>query len=396
MKVAIFSFREYEKAFFEAANHNLHQLDFFREPLTEDTVKKIDGFDAVCCFVTDTLNETVITQLKQKGIKLIAMRSAGYDQVDIQAANALNLPVVRVPSYSPESIAEFTIGMLLALSRKLLSAHDNVKRHNFALDYQIGFNLNKKTVGVIGTGKIGSLVAKLLLAFGCKVLAYDINPNTFCKSLGVQYVEITTLYQQADIITLHCPLTSATKHLINDAVLHKVQPHAIIINTGRGALIDTIALISALKTHRVAAVGLDVYEEESKLFFENRSNEIIEDDVFIRLQSFPNVFITGHQAYLTNEALTNISKTTIDNLTAFENNKIKNLVNKYSKPLQPQKSNYLQQRSYSTDVRTSYSMSPILPGMIVKLFHSKINANHSMFFNYPISQGVHFLKRLIR
>lgn len=326
VKVAIFSARTYEESFFSAANQGQHQFIFFSESLKEETVAQAQEFDAVCCFVVDVLSAVVLTQLKQRGVKLVALRSAGYDHVDLQAAKSLNLPIVRVPGYSPESIAEFTIGMILVLSRKLLNAYDNVRRHDFLLDHQIGFNINQKTVGIIGTGKIGSLVAKLLLAFGCKVLAYDINPNETCLLAGVQYVDLNTLYQSADIITLHCPLTATTKHLINEEVLHKIKPHAMIINTGRGALIDVVALIHAIKEHRVAAIGLDVYEWELDLFFRDHSNDIIEDDNFIRLQAFPNVLITGHQAYLTQEALTAIAKTTVDNLTAFEKGLIQNQV----------------------------------------------------------------------
>ncbi|MCH9644609.1 MAG: 2-hydroxyacid dehydrogenase [Gammaproteobacteria bacterium] len=326
MKIAVFSAHVYEEPFFLDANHGQHQLTFLNDTLTEKTVAQANGFDAVCCFVMDTLNKTVLTQLKQQGIKLIALRSAGYDHVDLLTAKNLNLTVVRVPSYSPASIAEFTLGMLLALSRKLINAHDRIQQHNFSLEGLIGFNLNGKTAGIIGTGKIGSQVAQLLLAFGCTVLAYDIEVNEACQSNGVTYVGLETLYEKSDIISLHCPSTPTTKHIINAETLKKLKPHVIIINTGRGDLVDTAALIDALEEQRIGAAGLDVYEHESGLFFEDHSNQKIKDDLFIRLQSFPNVFITGHQAYFTQEALTNIANTTIDNITSFEKDIIKNSV----------------------------------------------------------------------
>ncbi len=326
MKIAIFSAHDYEKPFFITANHAQYQLHFFSESLQQNNAHLAQGFDVVCCFVTDKLNAAVIDQLKQVGVKLIALRSAGFDHVDLAAAKRQNLPVVRVPSYSPAAIAEFTIAMILALDRKLLQAHAKVQRHDFSLAGQIGFNLGHKTVGLIGTGQIGGHVAKLLLAFGCKVLAYDIAPNLQFQSIGVAYVDLATLYQQADIISLHCPLTPATKYMINENALQQMQPDVMLINTGRGGLIDTRALIAALEHNKVGCVGLDVYEHEAGLFFIDHSNEGIKDEVFLRLQTFPNVFITSHQAYLTEEALTNIARITFENITAFAKQQLQNQV----------------------------------------------------------------------
>jgi len=318
MRVLTYSAKSYEIPYFQSFNNGQHDLQFTEAVLNQDTVSQAVGYEAVCCFVNDDLTRDVLSALKQHGIKLIALRSAGYDHVDLKAAGELNLTVVRVPSYSPHAIAEFTLGMILALVRKITRAHDQIRRHNFSLEGQLGFNLQGKTVGIIGTGKIGNVLAKILSGFDCKLIAYDPFPNEICQNLGVIYTTKEELFQISDIITLHCPLNPETYYLINNASLAQMKKGVVIINTGRGSLIDTVAAISALKIGIIGALGLDVYEHERELFFQDHSNDIIFDDEFIRLQSFPNVLITGHQAYFTKEALENIVKTTLDNITSFE------------------------------------------------------------------------------
>src|SRR3990167_4995467 len=318
MKVAFFSTKSYEIPFFEKANKNLHQLTFFNKQLNRDTIVDVAGFEAVCCFVTDLLNKALLTRLSECGIKLISLRSAGYDQVDLQAARDLKLTVVRVPAYSPHAVAEFTVAMILSLSRKLLRAHARIQQHNFSLEGQLGFNLNKKTIGIVGTGHIGTIVAKILKGFDCTLLAYYPSPNEICKNLGVTYTTKETLLQQSDIISLHCPFNAETRHFIDKNAINQMKDRVMLINTGRGALIETTALIAALESQKISAVGLDVYEYEQNLFFEDHSNQAINDALFLKLQTFPNVLITGHQAYFTEEALANIAQTTIDNLTGFE------------------------------------------------------------------------------
>jgi len=249
---------------------------------------------------------------------LIALRCAGYNNVDLTAAKKHGIAVVRVPGYSPYAVAEHTIGLMLALNRNLHRAYNRVREGNFALDGLLGFDVHGKTAGIIGTGKIGTVVAQILVGFGCPTAAFDPFPNERCRSLGVRYVNLDELLAQSDIITLHCPLTPENKHMIDATALQKMKPGVMLINTSRGALIDTAAVIEALKSGKVGYLGLDVYEEEEQIFFEDRSALIISDDVFSRLLTFPNVIITGHQAFFTREALENIAATTIDNITKFE------------------------------------------------------------------------------
>ncbi len=249
----------------------------------------------------------------------MALRCAGYNNVDLRAAEALGLTVIRVPAYSPEAVAEFTLGLLLAMNRNIPRASARVRENNFALDGLIGRNLSGRAAGVVGTGRIGALVARALkLGFGCEVLAHDVVEDPALTQTGVRYVDRETLLRQSDIISLHCPLTPDTRHLIDGPTLAAARPRVMIVNTSRGALIDTQALIDALKNHRVGGVALDVYEQEGDLFFEDLSNEIIQDDVFQRLLTFPNVLVTGHQAFLTEEALTAIAVTTLSGLTEIE------------------------------------------------------------------------------
>jgi len=288
--------------------------------LNEETVSLAAGFEAVCVFVNDKVNAAVIATLESLGVRLIALCCAGYNNVDLAAATKHGLTVVRVPAYSPYAVAEHTIALMLALNRKLHRAYNRVREGNFALDGLVGFDMHGKTVGVIGTGQIGTVMAQILTGFGCPTLAFDPIPNEICRSLRVQYVELDQLFAQSDIITLHCPLTPGNKYMINAAAIARMKNGVMLINTSRGALLDTVAIIQALKSGKIAYLGLDVYEEEEEIFFEDRPGLILSDDVFARLLTFPNVIITGHQAFFTQEALLNIAATTIDNITKFENN----------------------------------------------------------------------------
>ncbi len=321
MKVAIFSARDFEKPFLTAANEQHgHELVFFESTLDEKTAILAAGFAVVCCFVTDKLPATVLAILEKNGTRLIALRSAGFNHVDLPVAKNLGLTVARVPAYSPYAVAEFAVGLILTLNRKIHHAYNLVREQNFLLTTLLGFDLHGKTVGIIGTGKIGTVFAKIMNGFGCHVLAFDPDPSEACASMGVQYVELNELYQQADIISLHCPLNNETQYIIDEQALAQMKSGVMLINTSRGGLIDTKAVIQALKKGIVGYFGIDVYEEEEGLFFHDLSNTIIQDDVFSRLQTFPNVIITGHQAFFTKEALTNIAAVTLNNITAFEKN----------------------------------------------------------------------------
>lgn len=320
MKVAIYSIKEYEKQFLEAANTLYHHdLVYFDAPLNENTALLSQGFLVVSCFVSDDINAKVVKKLTAQGVKLIALRSAGFNNVDLDAAKKFGLKVVRVPIYSPYAVAEFTVGLILNLNRKIHRAYYLVKEHNFLLTGLLGFDLHGKTLGIIGTGNIGTAFAHIMHGFGCKIFAYDPLQNDECKQLGVQYISLDELFQQSAIISLHCPLTPETHHIINDTAISKMQDGVMLINTGRGGLIDTLAAIKGLKSQKIGFLGIDVYEEEANLFFKDLSNTIIQDEVFSRLQSFPNVVITGHQAFFTREAITGISNTTLLNITTFEN-----------------------------------------------------------------------------
>ncbi len=320
MNVAIFSAKKYDREFLSAANSSRHELRFFEPHLNEETVGLTTGSQAVCVFVNDQVNAAVIERLHSLGVRLIALRCAGYNNVDLAAATKHGITVVRVPAYSPYAVAEHTIALMLALNRKLHRAYNRVREGNFALDGLLGFDMNGKTAGIIGTGKIGTVVAQILTGFGCPILAFDPFPNATCRSLSVRYVELNELFAQSDIITLHCPLTPENKYIISDAAIARMKKGVMLVNTSRGALLDTVAIIEGLKSGKIGYLGLDVYEEEEEIFFEDRSGLILSDDVFARLLTFPNVIITGHQAFFTREALLNIAGTTIDNITKFENN----------------------------------------------------------------------------
>lgn len=319
MNIAVFSTKPYDRQFLDRANasHN-HTIDYFEPRLNMQTVPLADGYDVVCAFVNDHLDADVLTHLKHHGTKLIALRSAGFNNVDLPKADELGLTVVRVPAYSPHAVAEHTIGLMLTLNRRINRAYNRVREGNFSLDGLMGYVLRGRTAGVIGTGQIGAATAEILLGMGCQVIATDPYPNEELASRGVTYVELDELIAKSDIITLHCPLTQESHHMIDAAAIERMKPGVMLINTSRGALLDTPAVIEGLKNEKIGLLGLDVYEEEENLFFQDLSARVIRDDVFARLLTFPNVLITGHQAFFTEEALTTIANTTLENISAFE------------------------------------------------------------------------------
>ncbi|MDP1930900.1 MAG: 2-hydroxyacid dehydrogenase [Gammaproteobacteria bacterium] len=317
MKVAVFSTKAYDRKFLDKANETVgHELTYFEPHLNEHTATLANGFEVVCAFVNDQLGSQVLEILKAQGTELIALRSAGFNHVDLRRAGELGITVARVPAYSPHAVAEHALALILGLNRKTHRAYNRVREGNFSLEGLLGFDLYGKTVGVIGTGKIGSIFARIMFALGCRVVAYDPFPD---KSLlgTVEYVALDEVYQVADIISLHCPLLPETEHMIDAAALEKMKPGVMLINTSRGRLVDTRAVINSLKSCRIAYLGLDVYEEEGELFFDDLSQEIIKDDIFMRLLTFPNVLITSHQGFFTEEALHAIADTTIANISAF-------------------------------------------------------------------------------
>ncbi|RXG25465.1 2-hydroxyacid dehydrogenase [Leeuwenhoekiella marinoflava] len=328
MKVAFFSTKKYDQDFFEKINSdNKHQLTFFETALNVHTASLAQDFEAVCVFVNDDLNKKNLEKLADCGIKLIALRCAGFNNVDLAAAAENNITIVRVPAYSPQAVAEHAVALMLTLNRKTHKAYNRVRENNFSLEKLTGFNIYGKTVGVIGTGIIGICFAKIMLGFGCKVLAYDIKPADELKDLSVNYVAIDELLQESDIISLHCPLNEQTHHLMNTDAFNKMKKGAMLINTGRGALIDTASVVEALKQEKLGYLGIDVYEQESGLFFNDLSETVNKDDDFLRLMSFPNVLITGHQGFFTKEALDQIAQVTLKNLTEFESgNELENEV----------------------------------------------------------------------
>ncbi len=321
MKVAIFNTKPYDREFFNLINEKYnHKLIFYECRLSIETIELAKGFPAVCVFVNDIIDENVLDFLAENGTKLIATRSAGFNHIDLNTATKLGLVIVRVPEYSPYAVAEHTVGLILSLNRKIHKAYSRVRNGNFSLEGLLGFDLHGKTVGIIGTGKIGCSVSKILKGFGCKILGYDINENPDCKNLGLEYLSFNEVLKESDILTLHCPLTPATHHIINKESINKMKNGVMIINTSRGPLLDTISIIAGLKSSKIGYLGLDVYEEEADLFFEDLSSKVIQDDIFSRLLTFPNVLITGHQAFFTKQALEKIVETTLFNITCFENN----------------------------------------------------------------------------
>jgi len=320
MKILFYSTQPYDQRYFTASNHSLnYELRFLEYPLNEDNTALIKDETVVCVFVNDQVNAAALHQLHKKGVKLIALRCAGFNNVDLKTAAALGIKVVRVPAYSPHAVAEHAITLLLALNRKICKANSRIRDNNFTLNGLEGFDLYQKTVGVIGTGNIGAVFCKIMLGFGCKVLAYDVKSDPALVAAGVDYVTVDTLLANSDIISLHCPLMDATYHLINAATIATMKRGATLINTSRGALIDTKAAIEALKTGHIGALGIDVYEQEEQLFFHDHSGSIILDDVISRLMTFPNVLITSHQGFFTQEALTQIADTTLGNISSFVN-----------------------------------------------------------------------------
>ena len=318
MKVAVFSSKPYDQQHLGIINQDQHDLTFFEPHLDQQTAPLANGFDAVCCFVNDTLDADTIAALAENNIKFIAMRCAGYNNVDLKACEQHGIKVARVPEYSPYAVAEHAVALALNLNRNIHRAHHRVRENDYSLNGLLGFDLHGKTVGVIGTGKIGVCFIKIMQGFGCKVIAYDPYPNEAVKALGVEYKSLDDLLPECEVISLHCPLNSGTYHIVNDYTIRQMKPGVMLINTSRGGLVDTKAVIRGLKTGQVGYLGLDVYEEETDLFFENYSNQVLQDDTFARLQTFPNVIITGHQAFFTREALDAIGKVTIKNLSALE------------------------------------------------------------------------------
>ena len=317
MKIAFFSAKVYDRAFFDR-HLTGHEIIYFEAPLNEQTVNLASGCNAVCLFVNDKLNAAVLKALSASGIKLAALRCAGFNNVELAAAKANNISVVRVPAYSPYAVAEHAVALILTLNRKTHKAYNRVREGNFSLERLTGFDLNGKTVGVIGTGKIGQVFCNIMKGFGCKVLAFDLIANKQMEEAGVNYLPLADVLQQADIISLHCPLNEQTRHIINVQTIGMMKQGVMLVNTSRGALINTSAVIKALKTGRIGYLGLDVYEQEETLFFNDLSENIIQDDDIMRLLSFPNVLITSHQGFFTEEALVQISQTTMQNISDFE------------------------------------------------------------------------------
>jgi len=320
MKLAVYSTKQYDKKYLENVNQEYgFDIEFYDFLLTEKTAKTAHGCDAVCIFVNDDGSRPVLEELKKQGVKFIALRCAGFNNVDLDAAKELGLPVVRVPAYSPEAVAEHAVGMMMCLNRRIHRAYQRTRDANFSLEGLTGFTMYGKTAGVLGTGKIGLAALRILKGFGMRLLAFDPYPSAAALEMGVEYVDLSTLFSQSDVISLHCPLTPENYHLLNRTAFNQMKDGVMIVNTSRGGLIDSQAAIEALKTQKIGALGMDVYENERDLFFEDKSNDVIQDDVFRRLSACHNVLFTGHQAFLTAEALTSISETTLENLRQLEN-----------------------------------------------------------------------------
>ena len=318
MKIAVFSAKRYDREFLDAANAGAgHQLRYFDAPLDLESVALAAGHDAVCIFVNDTADAAVIETLASGGTRLVALRCTGFNNVDMQAAARFGLKVVRVVTYSPYSVAEHAVALLQAINRKIHRAYNRTRDSNFSLDGLMGFDLHGKTVAVVGTGKIGRVFARIMLGFGCEVIGHDKYPAPEFEALGARYAEPGEIGARADIISLHCPLTPETHHIVNKVTLARTKRGALLINTSRGGLIDTEAAIEALKSGQLGGLAIDVYEQEADLFFRDLSSTVISDDIFQRLLSFPNVIVTGHQAFFTEEAISTICETTINSVTEF-------------------------------------------------------------------------------
>ncbi|MFV8342989.1 2-hydroxyacid dehydrogenase [Flavobacterium sp. XS2P39] len=320
MKIAVFSTKPYDREYLDKFNiEKKHELTYFDAPLNVDTINLAIGFEGVCLFVNDKIDKKTIDKLSEIGIKLIDLRCAGYNNVDIEAAVKQKIKVLRVPAYSPQAVAEHAVALILTLNRKTHKVYNRVRESNFSLENLTGFNLYKKTVGVIGTGKIGTAFCQIMLGFGCKVIAYDVKESKELIAKGVEYKTLDEIFENSDVISLHCPLTINTKHLFDSTAFSKIKKGAMLINTSRGALIKTSHAIEALKNGQLGYLGIDVYEQEENLFFKDLSESIIQDDLIERLMAFHNVLITPHQGFFTTEALDQIALTTLKNFTDFEN-----------------------------------------------------------------------------
>jgi D-lactate dehydrogenase len=317
VKIAMFSTKSYDRTYFERANRaHGHEITFLEPRLLPETAPLAAGHEAVCAFVNDDLSAEVLRSLKEHGVELLALRSAGFNHLDLEAADELGLTVARVPAYSPHAVAEHAVALILGLNRKVFRAYNRVRDGNFALEGLLGFDLHGRTVGVIGTGRIGQIFAGIMRGFGCEVLGYDPYPDADAERV-LSYVPLDELLARSHVISLHCPLTPETRDLIDAAAIARMRDGVMLINTSRGQLVDTAAVIDGLKSGRIGHLGLDVYEEEEELFFQDLSSQVIQDDVFSRLLTFPNVLVTGHQGFFTEEAVTNIAETTLANVTAF-------------------------------------------------------------------------------
>lgn len=319
MKVAFYSAKSYERPFFqEAIGTGRHSISYFETGLAAHTAPLAKGHEAVCAFVNDRLDGAALEALKEVGVRYVALRSAGFNHVDLKAADRLGLKVVRVPAYSPYSVAEHSVALMLDLNRKIHRAYNRVREGNFSLEGLLGFDMHGLTAGLIGTGTIGVCAARILAGFGMKLIAYDPRPAPEAQSLGIRFLPLEGVLAEADILSLHCPLTPETHHLINAEAIARMKPGVMLINTSRGGVVDTRAVIAGLKSGRIGSLGLDVYEEEEHLFFQDLSDRVIQDDVFSRLLTFHNVIITGHQAFFTRNAMEAIARTTIMNLDDLE------------------------------------------------------------------------------
>lgn len=322
MNIAFFSAQPYDKLFFTTHNETYgFSFEFYEASLSLQTVSLAKNMDAVCVFVNDKVDAEVIEKLKELHVRFIALRCAGFNNVDLVAAKEAGIQVCRVPAYSPEAVAEHAVALILTLNRKTHKAYNRVREQNFSLNGLIGFVLHGKTIGVIGTGKIGQAFCRIMLGFGCRVLAFDIVANRDMEALGVEYLPLIPLLQQSDIISLHTPLNDQTHHLLNQETISYLKHGVMLINTSRGALIDTPDIIVALKSGRIGSLGIDVYEQEEHLFFRDLSRNIIEDDIIQRLTSFPNVLVTAHQAFFTKEAMDQIAETTLFHLFSLRDGK---------------------------------------------------------------------------
>jgi D-lactate dehydrogenase len=321
LKTVVYSFHKFEKPYFEKANFDTSNMHFLETKLSLETAPLSAGFDAVCLFVNDDVSAPILELLHKYGVRFIAMRCAGYNNVDIKKAHQLGIHVARVPAYSPYSVAEHTVALMLALNRKLIRSHYRIMEQDFSLDGLTGFDMNGKTVGIIGTGEIGFVISKILHGFGCRLLAFDKKENQeLIQKYNVEYTDFESLCKQSDIITLHLPLNKETKHIIDHSIIDKMKKGVMLINTSRGGLVNTNDVVQALKNGQIGYFGMDVYEEEGGLFFEDHSEDILQDDTIARLMTFKNVLITSHQGFLTETSLKNISKTTMYNLDCFEKN----------------------------------------------------------------------------